>query len=73
MVKHKRRLILVGLILVFAVTLLVGSAAHPVTVRSDVKPQTTCWCYWNPTLRQWCYKCCDAHGCYDLYCDPAGC
>jgi len=73
MVSKHRKLLLIGLALTLAVVLLAGSAVHPVTVRSDVQPQTYCRCYWNAALRMWCYNCCDIYGCYDLYCRASGC
>ncbi len=73
MTAGKRRLLMVGLVLVFVLAFMAGAAARPVTVRSDVTPQTTCWCYWNSGRQAFCYRCCDVTGCRDVYCDPAGC
>ena len=72
MLTRRRRLLLIGLTLLTAVVLLAGSAAQPVTVRSDgggVQPQTYCQWYWNGAIQLWCYRCCDVYGCYDMFCD----
>lgn len=47
---------------------LAGSAAHPITVRSEVRPMTYCRWVWDPVLPLWCYRCCDVYGCHYLDC-----
>ncbi|MDI7275834.1 MAG: hypothetical protein QME94_07635 [Anaerolineae bacterium] len=69
----RHRLALVGMVLLLVAIMLAGSAASPATVRSEVWPQTNCTCVWDAAMQQWCYRCCDVYGCYDLYCDPQGC
>lgn len=64
---------LAGLAAIIVALLMAGAAARPMTVRSEVTPQTTCWCRWDSARQVWCYRCCDLTGCRDLYCSPAGC
>jgi hypothetical protein len=71
-----RRFVLVALAALFVVTLLVGGAVRPQVARSDsgdylVQPMQRCTCYYNAMILQWCYRCCDVYGCYDLYCTYA--
>jgi hypothetical protein len=71
MLLHRKRLIVLALTIALVLVALAGGASHPAPALSDVRPQTYCWCYWNPTLAAWCYKCCSAMGCGDLYCTGA--
>lgn len=68
----RRKLTLASLTLILVVTLLTGSALQPVTVRSEVTPQTYCRWVWDSTLMMWCYYCCDVYGCWYEACDYGG-
>jgi hypothetical protein len=69
----RRGLVLAGAVLALAAVVVVGPAAQPAPAHGDVSPQTYCTCVWDATRHEWCYRCCDVYGCYDLYCDPGGC
>lgn len=60
----RRVLFGLGLLVILLLGVLVaGSAVPPATANP-----TYCWCEYMGG-GWWCYRCCDATGCEDLYCD----
>jgi hypothetical protein len=68
MLLRRKKLIVLALTVALVLVALTGGASHPAPVLSDVRPQTYCSCYWNGGMGVWCYRCCSAMGCSDLYC-----
>ena len=65
----KKTLLLLVLLLILVVGVLF-SVARPLAPKVSAYGDTHCWCEYRGN-GIWCYRCCDALGCYDLYCDSS--